>query len=269
MARFLLGLVWALTAALIPATAAADERTSGKVYLPLADTQAAIDQTLARASEKGKRALIIMGAEWCHDSRALAGNLQRADIAAQVNEKFEILYVNVGFLEKNFDVNRRFGLPTIFGTPTVLAVDPSSQALLNRDSVHIWSSAANFSAEETAARLNSLPLTHPVPVDNNKNLNALLEQIATFEQQQAQRILAGFAVVGPMLAKFEHSKGESSKRAQKQFEDYWGQLRKLRSQLPKDLLALRQDARDRVAAGEQNIALELPRYAALEWELAQ
>ena len=256
MARLFLGLAWALLAL----SATANDNSSGRAYLPLPDVQAAIDQTLSQAHQADKQALIIMGANWCHDSRALAEHLQQADTALRLGERFEILYVDVGFLAENFDVNRRFGLPAIFGTPTVLAVAPGSQALLNRDTLHTWSSAASFSAEETLAKLESLPRVPAESAPDNATAASLMAQIDTYEREQAQRILAGYAVVGPMLEALK--KGEKAE----DFEPYWDQLRAMRSQLPRDLLQLRQEARQRADAGETDIQLEFPVYPAFDWE---
>lgn len=259
MKHLLLGLTWIL---LIATGAMASD--SGRLYLPLDDAKEAVDRTLLEARKNKKKALIIMGANWCHDSRALASNLQSAEIAIPLARAFEIQYVDVGFLEKNFEINRRFGLPVIFGTPTVLAIDPETEQLINRDSLHIWSNAASFSSGETlekiAALANPTARTVSPPAGTNEGLATLLAQIDTFEQQQAERIYSGFAVVGPMLAAYK--KGEKPEK----FDSYWRQLHTMRSQLPKDLIRLRDDAQAKIASGEKEAQLQFPTYAPFDWE---
>ncbi|WP_176491097.1 MULTISPECIES: thioredoxin family protein [Microbulbifer] len=259
MKHLLLGLTWIL---LVATGAAASD--AGRLYLPLDDAMGAVDRTLLKARENNKRALIIMGANWCHDSRALASNLQAPELAAPVSEAFEIQYVDVGFLEKNFDINRRFGLPVIFGTPTVLAIDPETQQLVNRDSLHIWSNAASFSKDETLERLavlaNPTAQAASPPADTSEVLAMLLAQIDTFERQQAERIYGGFAVVGPMLAAY--MKGEKPEN----FDSYWRQLHTMRSQLPKDLIRLREQAELIVASGKEEAQLQIPAYPLFDWE---
>nr|WP_255775502.1 thioredoxin family protein [Microbulbifer sediminum] len=218
-----------------------------------------VDRTLARASSEGKTALIVMGANWCHDSRALATNLQEPSFAAKLEREFVIQYVNVGFLDQNFAVNRRFGLPVIFGTPTALLIDPATGNLLNRDRVHIWGSAASFGPGETLDRLRR-QARKGAPALTGDTLDTLLGKIDAFEQRQARRIYTGFKVVGPMLA--ARVNGEQDE----DFEHYWQQLYQMRTQLPRDLLRLRSEARQRVAAGERDIQLEYPVYAAFDWE---
>nr|WP_255771545.1 thioredoxin family protein [Microbulbifer guangxiensis] len=251
----LLGLAWIL--AIATGAAAGD---NGKVYIPLDNAMEAVDTTLSNAKEHKKRALIIMGANWCHDSRALATNLQSPEIAGAVADAFEIQYVDVGYLAKNFDINRRFGLPVIFGTPTVLAIDPQTNRLLNRDSVHIWSSAASYSAVETLEKLNALQAQPAARQSEPEALARLTAQIDEFEQQQAQRIYHGYSIVGPMLASYKA--GEKPE----DFERYWQQLYEMRSQLPRDLQNLRSEAQLRAAAGDKGVRLEFPEYSAFDWE---
>ncbi|MFI2812607.1 thioredoxin family protein [Microbulbifer sp. JSM ZJ756] len=239
--------------------AVADE-SSGRVYQPVTDTMAQVDRALARANEEGKTALIVMGANWCHDSRALATHLQEPSIAPELEQEFVIQYVDVGYLERNFDVNRRFGLPVIFGTPSALLVDPATGKLLNRDSVHIWGNAASFSAGETRDRLRRQATAPDNSIETGGHLAALLEDIDSFEQRQAGRIYAGFKVVGPMLAAYKEGEEAS------EFEHYWKQLYEMRTRLPRDLQRLRREARQRVADGETDIQLDFPVYAAFDWE---
>ena len=41
-------------------------------YAVTPDAMADVDAALARASASGKRVLLVLGANWCHDIRALA-----------------------------------------------------------------------------------------------------------------------------------------------------------------------------------------------------
>ncbi|AOS98745.1 hypothetical protein AUP74_03380 [Microbulbifer aggregans] len=258
MKRFLLGLACTL---IIAVGAVASD--SGRVYLPVDDAMEAVDHTLSTARQHKKRALIIMGANWCHDSRALATSLQSEEVAETVSEAFEIQFVDVGFLEKNFEINRRFGLPVIFGTPTVLAIDPETEQLINRSSLHIWSNAASFSSDEVQEKLIALrnvPLEPLEPIEQREPLASLMAQIDEFERVQAERIYRGFGVVGPMLASYKAGDKPDN------FQDYWQQLYEMRSKLPNDLLALRHQAKAQIKSGEEGFSLQFPVYPAFDWE---
>lgn len=106
-----------------------------------------LDTALDRAELTDKRVIVVMGANWCHDSRGLAGWFVQPRFAAMLEAKYEIVYVDVGHRDRNIDIARRFGLKSIKGTPTVLVLS-SSGVLLNRKSAPKWRDAA--SREEDA-----------------------------------------------------------------------------------------------------------------------
>ena len=51
-----------------------------------------------------------------------------------------------------------------------------------------------------------------------------------------------------------------------EFEASWNELRDFRMAIPGDIRALRDEARRRVAAGEDTIQLAFPEYPRLSWE---
>lgn len=143
--RYLLLLLSGL--AMIPASAvqaesAATEHPEARPFDESADGTVAVDAALARAQLADKRVLLVMGANWCHDSRALAGWLAEPRFAAMLDAKYELVYVDVGHKDHNIDIAQRFGLDAIKGTPTVLVLS-SSGALLNRKSAPKWRNAAS------------------------------------------------------------------------------------------------------------------------------
>ncbi|MEP0188965.1 MAG: thioredoxin family protein [Erythrobacter sp.] len=115
------------------------------------DASGDVDAALERAGESGKRVLLVMGANWCHDSRALAGWLQTPRFKTLVSEKYELVFVNVGMPQKgdghNLGIAKRFGLDDLPGTPNVLVLTPEGE-LLNADTATTWRDAA--SREEDA-----------------------------------------------------------------------------------------------------------------------
>ncbi len=102
-----------------------------------------VDATLFAARQLEKQALIVMGANWCHDSRALAGHFQKPRFQTLFAKSFELVYVDTGLKggDTNNDVAQRFGLPAIKGTPTVFIIDKAGKAL-NLDSATAWRNSA-------------------------------------------------------------------------------------------------------------------------------
>ena len=109
-----------------------------------ADAGDAVDAALARARTADKRVLVVMGANWCHDSRGLSGWFAQPRFVAMLTPKYEIVYVDVGQKDRNIDIARRFGINKIQGTPTVLVLSPRGE-LLNRNSAPRWRDAASRS----------------------------------------------------------------------------------------------------------------------------
>lgn len=145
--------------ATLPPAAAHPE---ARLYSASADALADVDAALARAAMSGKRVLLVMGANWCHDSRALAGWLETPRFAALA---YEIVYIDVGVPQtgegRNLDIARRFGLAEMQGTPALLVLTPEGRAV-NLDSAATWRNAASRSEEAIHAELTALAGT-PAP----------------------------------------------------------------------------------------------------------
>lgn len=158
-----------LLAALLAAGAAACETTpyepaallhpEARAYPADADAGADVEAALARAAASGKRVLLVMGANWCHDSRALAGWLATPRFAALTAAHYEVVFVDVGVPQtgegRNLDIAARFGIDALKGTPAVLVLTPDGRAV-NLDSARKWRDAASRSEEAIYAELAGL-----------------------------------------------------------------------------------------------------------------
>jgi hypothetical protein len=91
-------------------------------------------------------------------------------------------------------------------------------------------------------------------------LQKLYAEIDEFELQQADRVDAGYAVVGPML-----EATVAGDRPEK-FDASWDELRDFRMAIPDAIRELRDEAQRRVSEGEEDIQLVFPEYPLLSWE---
>ncbi|MCM0001048.1 MAG: thioredoxin family protein, partial [Erythrobacter sp.] len=107
----------------------------------------------------GKRVLLVMGANWCHDSRALAGWLETPRFAALAAAHYELVYVDVGMPQtgegRNLEIARRFGLEELKGTPALLVLTADGRAV-NLESSAKWRDAASRSEDAIYAELAAL-----------------------------------------------------------------------------------------------------------------
>ena len=148
----------AFTAALIaiaPAAAAETRTLPGvadayKSDAFVADPMPAIDAALAASSRSGKRVLLVMGTNGCHDSAWLA-NLIATDRFAPVRARYQIVFADIGMphvagLGRHPEVPKRFGF-RIKGTPTVAVLDAKGH-VLNRKAAPKWRNAASRSDDD-------------------------------------------------------------------------------------------------------------------------
>lgn len=158
-ASFAAGLALALAACATTPDSAAPAHPEAKSYAVTPDAMGDVDAALARAGANGKRVLVVMGGNWCHDSRALAGWLETPRFAALVAERYELAFVNVGLPQTgdghNLDVPQRFGLADVPGTPALLVLTPEGKAV-NLDTAASWRNAASRAEDAIFAELAAL-----------------------------------------------------------------------------------------------------------------
>jgi thioredoxin-related protein len=106
-----------------------------------------VADAMARARANGRRVLLVFGANWCHDSRALAGWFASPRFAAMLAPRYEIVWIDVGQKDHNLDLARRFGLDGIKGTPTVLMLDSAGKPLNLKDAPR-WHDASKRSEDK-------------------------------------------------------------------------------------------------------------------------
>lgn len=200
-----------------------------------------------QAIESRKKLLVVLGADWCSDSTAFAKQLSQPSFYQQLTEQYVLVSANAGFFEHGFDITQHFNLPTYYGTPTVLIIEPSTGEVLNRHSFHIWANAANMKPEQYSNYFFNT--THQ---SSSQRSDTELAEISAFEKELANRVQAGYGVVGPMLAAYV----ASNKPPSESFLKHWAELGQFRSQVAKDLAQLR----------TSHDFIQWPIYEPLSWE---
>ena len=125
----------------VPAPAIAPEARS---YHVSDNASADVDAASARARQSGHRVLLVMGANWCSDSRAIAGWLATDRFAELIERKYELVFVNIGMPGSgdghNLGIARRFGVQELPGLPNVLVLT-SDGVLVNPTTATSWRNA--------------------------------------------------------------------------------------------------------------------------------
>ncbi len=121
MKKLLLPLAFALATSL---AVAAD-----RPYDESADAKAQIQVALQEAATSKRTVLLIFGANWCPDCRALDHALKTGRNAELMAQKFKVVKVDVGNFDHNLDVTAAYGEPTKKGIPSAVIVSPDNKVL--------------------------------------------------------------------------------------------------------------------------------------------
>ncbi len=219
-----------------------------------------VDASLQVAKQTDKNVIVVLGAQWCHDSRGLAEKFSTDAMQTILNQHFETVFIDVGFLEDRRDITQRFSQPTYFGTPTVLVVDPQSESLLNMDNILKWLSADSVAIEEYVADFSMMAKKRAEHVSQEVLPDSpITQQLNDFAQSQAQRLVLANGKLGPLLKNYKEGQDNSK------FDKMWTEIRTFRVSLLKDLIRLHNEAKVKIANKDDSL-LKLPHYKPFEWE---
>ena len=98
-------------------------------YNEAANAKAEIAQALADAAKANKPVLVIFGANWCEDCRALDLALKSGKNAALMSEEFKVVKVDVGRFDRNLDIANAYGNPIKKGIPAAVIVASDNRVL--------------------------------------------------------------------------------------------------------------------------------------------
>ncbi|WP_299771290.1 thioredoxin family protein [uncultured Pseudoteredinibacter sp.] len=227
-----------------------------------ADVQLEIDAKLALAKRENKKLLLVLGAQWCHDTQGLLKNFNKPELKKTLQDHYEVVFVDVAYLNKGFDVAKRFGLPIYYGTPTVMVVDPDTETLINRPSMTQWLSADSVSYQQYKSYFAKMSeYTADAELNGNKRLADYLSQIQQYEETQAKRIKLAYQRLGPVLENYQENGVDFSEKE----DDEWRELARFRYGVQKRAAEFRQQARDAVK-NQQELVLLFPSHKKFSWE---
>ncbi len=98
-------------------------------YDESADAKAEIQQALADSSRDKMPVLVIFGANWCEDCRALDAALKHGRSAELLARSFRVVKVDVGNFDRNLDVAAGYGNPIKKGIPAAVVLSSANQVL--------------------------------------------------------------------------------------------------------------------------------------------
>lgn len=125
--------------------APAEKPVERKFYLVTDDDAGMLDAALASAKAEGKQAVIVFGADWCHDSRALAKVLTGEAFKAEFGARYAVTFIDVGVPQtgqgRNLDLVARFGVKKMKGTPALFVISPEGKRINSTKDAVSWRNA--------------------------------------------------------------------------------------------------------------------------------
>ena len=120
-------------------------------YDEAANANAVVAAAKARARLRHKLLLVDLGGNWCADCRILAGTMALPEVKAFVDRHYELVTVDVGHFDKNLQIPAHYGIThRLEGVPSLLIVDPRTDALLDKDHVSALEDARSMTPQALA-----------------------------------------------------------------------------------------------------------------------
>ncbi len=98
------------------------------LYDETADAKAQIRSALAQVEPAKLPVLVVFGANWCGDCKALDLAFKEGRSATLISKSFKVVKVNVGRFDRNTDIAESYGVPLKNGIPAIAVL--SSQGKL-------------------------------------------------------------------------------------------------------------------------------------------
>jgi len=102
-------------------------------YDEKADAQQQITAAIAEASKAQKNVVLVFGANWCGDCRALNAQMHKDELAALIATNYEVVKVDVGRFNKNQAIGQKYHVPLSHGIPALAVLDSGGNLLYAMD----------------------------------------------------------------------------------------------------------------------------------------
>jgi thiol:disulfide interchange protein len=99
------------------------------LYPADADATKEIAEALKSAVTNHKRVLLVFGANWCYDCHVLDRALHDGAAGKIVSDRFVLVHVDIGEVNKNLDLARQYKIPLEKGVPAVAILGSDGKLL--------------------------------------------------------------------------------------------------------------------------------------------
>jgi thiol-disulfide isomerase/thioredoxin len=125
-----------------------------------ANAQAMVAAAKQTAARTHKKIMVVFGANWCPDCRALSGVLALDDVHEWADKHYVVVEVDVGRFNKNLDLAKGFGID-LKAIPAVAVATPSGAVVNGPESLALGD-ARKMSPQEVVDLLAKWSAARPV-----------------------------------------------------------------------------------------------------------
>jgi len=118
---------------LLLATAFAGGQTKEREVYPAPEmAPIQIKAALDKASKAHKRIILDFGGNWCGDCKTLDKLFHQPSNAMLLNTNFILVDVNIGKVDKNLEIAKKYGVPLEKGVPALAVLDSEGRVLFSQ-----------------------------------------------------------------------------------------------------------------------------------------
>jgi hypothetical protein len=103
-----------------------------QIYAPTADANTEIAEAVHAASASHKRILVVFGGNWCFDCHVLDEAFHSPEIAPTLNKSFIVVHIDIGQMDKNLAVAKKYDIPLDRGVPAIAVLDSDGKLLFSQ-----------------------------------------------------------------------------------------------------------------------------------------
>ena len=100
-----------------------------KPYDESADAKADISNAINQAKIQHLPVVLIFGANWCEECRALSATIKTGKNSVKIAQEFKLVKVNVGDFDTNLDIASHYGNPISGGVPGAVILNANNKLL--------------------------------------------------------------------------------------------------------------------------------------------
>ena len=113
--------------------ACAAKLSSTAPYDQKADAHRDVAAAVANAGTGKRNIVLIFGANWCPDCRALSAQMHKPELASVIEKNYVVVEIDLGRYDKNLDLAEQYHVPIRHGIPALAVLDPRGNLLYAMD----------------------------------------------------------------------------------------------------------------------------------------